>query len=211
MVTRAPARSAQRFDLDHARQEWGRYLAKGIARQPVGDRAIVICDVEVTAEGDLFLLYTAGKYPTDDNLRAENYFADRDWKVEVKDDLGTFYEWQPDLWASNQHMGPGAPAGYVLNGERLEGDWWIPAVPQMPWKPRRFTVTFRVNSVNLHDDPHSPARKADYSQTAIFTLPVAAPATALIPDYMPEMPEGFEFNEEFMRTYHERARAIRFC
>jgi hypothetical protein len=201
-------RTAQRFDLDHGRAEWERYLARGIARQQVGERTIVIRDIQVNAEGDLFFLYTAGKYSTDDNLRAETYFADRDWKVEVKDDLGTFYQWYTDEWASNRHMGPGAPAPFTFNGERLEGDWWIPAAPQMPWKPRRFTITFRANPVNLHDDPHAPARKAEYTATAVFTLSVAAPATALIPDYMAYMPEGSMFNEPFMRASHERSRAF---
>jgi peroxiredoxin len=70
------------------------------------------------------------------------------------------------------------------------------------------TLTFQANPVNLHDDPHAPAPKTDYSATAVFTLPVAAPAAVLAPDYMPYLPMGDMFNAEFMRTSHERARAF---
>jgi hypothetical protein len=74
--------------------------------------------------------------------------------------------------------------------------------------PRQFTLTFRVNPVNLHGDYHGPARKATYTETAVFTLPVAAPATTPIPDYMPYMGLGVMFDEQYMRISHETARAF---
>jgi tetratricopeptide (TPR) repeat protein len=200
-------KTAQILDVDHGRQEWEKRLSHGIARQQVGDRTLVIRDIQVNAEGDLFLLYTAGKY-LGDSLRTNNRMAGRDWNLEVKDDLGTFYEAQSGNWASNPGMPPGFFKGYIFNGERLEGDWWIPAVPQSPWKPRRFTLTFRANPVNLHGNYNDPGRKSVYTETAVFTLPVAAPATELVPDYMPYMASGFDAKGDEIRRSRARARAF---
>jgi tetratricopeptide (TPR) repeat protein len=199
-------RSAQVFDLDHGQQEWGRRLARVIAQQRVGDRTVAIRDIQVNAEGDLFLLYTVGKR-RGDNLNTGNNLAGRDWKIEVKDDLGTAYVWQTDDFASNEGMPDESSKGYVFNGERLEGDWWIPAVPQSPWKPRRFTLTFRVSPINMHGGYHDPERKAVYTETAVFPLPVPGPSTALVPDYMQYMARGFEFQDADLHSRHAKARA----
>lgn len=209
-------KSAEVFDLDRGQQEWGRHLAGEIAQHRVGDRTIVIRDIQVNAEGDLFLLYTAGKCPSDETLAAANSLSSRDWSIEVKDNLGTIYQWQPGNWAYNRHEPPGYPKGYVIHGERVEGDWWIPVAPQSPWLPRQFTLTFHVYPKNLHAGDHVPERrasngpvsKASYTETAVFTLPVAASATALVPDYMPYMGLGLMFDDASMRSSHERARAF---
>jgi outer membrane lipoprotein-sorting protein len=173
-------KSAPVFDRDQGRQEWGRRLASGIAQQRVGGRTLVIRDLQVNAEGDLFLLYTAGKYPGD-NLRTHGTLAGRDWDVKVKDEVGTVYRWQPGNWTSDKSLPPQYRTGWVFNGERLEGDWWVSLKPQIPWKARRITITFRVPPVNRHGAalvPHS------YTETATFTLPVKSPATEVVPDYM---------------------------
>src|SRR5205823_4840962 len=46
-------------NLDVEQRRWRERLARGLAQQAVGDRTIVIRDLQVNAEGDLFLLYSA--------------------------------------------------------------------------------------------------------------------------------------------------------
>ncbi len=192
-------RSAKVFDLDAGREEWRERLARGIASRTVGDRAIVIRDLQVNSEGDVFLLYTAGKY-RGDSFRANNKLAGQDWKLELTDDLGTKYEWHPRVFQPTMAKShPRLPPGYTFDGERLEGDSWTTLVPQTPWRPRRFTLTFQVNPVNLHGAYEDPDKEADYSEKVVFTLPVQRPTTALLPDWMPYMAMGVD-EEDFRRV-----------
>ncbi len=198
-------------DHDKGKEEWRQRLAKGIARQKVGDRTIVIRDLQVNAEGDVFLLYTAGKRPGD-SFRGGQAYAGRDWEISLMDEFGTEYKWSnPTMgfqpMSGNGKADPNSPNGYVFNGERLEGDWWIPSVPQKPWKPRRFTITFQVNPTNLHGDWDGPVLKTNLSETARFTLPVQRPATALVPDYMPYMFMGL-WREEDVRKAEADVRGL---
>jgi outer membrane lipoprotein-sorting protein len=183
-------KSATLFDADEGQAFWERRLAKGIARQHVGDREIVIRDLQVNSEGDVFVLYTAGKYLADERATG-NYLAGRDWKIKLEDEFGTVYLWHGgEYWPTMAKPHPRLPNGYVFNGERIEGDWWTPLEPQSPWKPRKFTLRFLVSPENVHGARDEPRVQAQYTEKAVFTLPVDKPATALIPDYMPYMAHG---------------------
>ncbi|MGV3720653.1 MAG: hypothetical protein ACO1SX_07060, partial [Actinomycetota bacterium] len=180
-------KSARVVFADDLQQEWARRLEPGIVRKQVGDRSLVVRDIQVNAEGDVFLLYTAGKRP-EDNLRTGNWLAGRDWEVELRDELGTRYlrtglEFIPVY----SKLKSSRPNGYTFKGERLEGEWWIPVTPQHPWKARKFTLEFRVSPVNLHGSYTDPPVTATYTETARFTLPVKGPECELVPDYMPLM------------------------
>lgn len=191
-------RSAHVFDSDRGQEEWRQKLAKGIARQRVGDRSIVIRDLQVNAEGNVFLLFTAGKYLSDE--------FNSDWRVSIQDDRGTTYQ-RPNAFflptMSRPH--PGLPNGYVFGKERLEGDWWTPIEPQRPWQPRRFTVIYHVNSRNVHGSLPEQ-RTLDYAVTASFTIPVQRPACSVVPDYMPYMATGLYPEIDVLRA-NARARA----
>src|SRR5439155_14183744 len=82
---------------------------------------------------------------------------------------------------------------------------WIPLVPQSPWKPRRFTLTFHVSPVSLHSGRKEPEVAATYDKTATFTLSASRPSTSLVPDYMPYMADPIREND--LLRYRALARA----
>jgi hypothetical protein len=92
-------KSAPVVDLERGRQDWEQRLAKGIARKNVGDRTLVIRDLQVNAEGDVFLLYTAGAVPGDQW---------GDWTVDLADEAGRRYQpgetFQP-FWRDGSQRG----------------------------------------------------------------------------------------------------------
>jgi peroxiredoxin len=182
-------KSARLFDVDAGRRLWGRRLAKGIARRRVGDRAVVIRDLQVNAAGDVFLLYTAGRRSGD---------RWQDWSVDLKDELGTRYMpgegFQPYV--------EGGPEsgwhGFVFQGAKLEGGWWVPAEPQSPWRPRRFTLTFHVQPITHHGKDPMPNER--FSASTAFTLGVERPAAPLLPEYIPYMGLGGLQPRDLMRS-----------
>jgi hypothetical protein len=189
-------------DRDEGRQHWQDHLRRGIARQSGADgRNIVLRDFQVNRDGDVFLLYTAGKQ-FGDRFYAGNDRAGRDWRVEVTDELGNAYV---PHWNVNYPLPPSEtpPAHWIYDGERLEGDAWTPEKRQpMPWRPRRFTITFRYTAKNLHgtDDFGTPER----TETSTFTLPVAQPTTELIPDFTAYL-DG-DLDEKALRGFQASAR-----
>jgi outer membrane lipoprotein-sorting protein len=187
-------RSAVFVDREHARRSWERRLRPGIARRRVGDRTIVIRDLQVNAVGDVFLLYTAGALPGD---------VWPDWSIDLTDEFGRRYlageGFQPWVQVGR---GPGGEE-YLFAGQELEGAWWVPVVPQSPWTARRFTVTFHVQPVIHHG--REPAAVENYSASTSFTLRVGRPATALVPLYMPQM--AVRLDEREVKSWRARARA----
>jgi WD40 repeat protein/outer membrane lipoprotein-sorting protein len=204
-------KTARLFDYDNGKEEWRKRLATGIASRKVGERTIVIRDFQVNDEGDVFMLYTAGKRP-DDSFRATGQgYAGKDWKISLTDEFGTHYEsatpqtsFQP--MSGNGVASVGHPDGYTFEGERLEGDCWIPLSPQSHKKPRRFTVTFNINRKNLHGQWEGPELKANLSETVKFTFPVDRPTTAVVPDYMPYMFIGVQ--EERLQSARAEVRGL---
>src|SRR5205085_10005525 len=167
-------KTTRRVEVEAEQRQWGARLGRGLARRSFGDRTIVLRDLQVNAAGDLFLLYTIGKFPGD---------TTRDWSVEVADDLGTHY--RPSgylLQPFAQAQPPQLPNGYVFNGEKPEGDWWVPLEAVRAWKPRRFKVTFHVALTNSRGQDHAapPARPVGVA----FTIRLERPESALVPAYM---------------------------
>jgi outer membrane lipoprotein-sorting protein len=185
--------SARVTEVARSRQEWERHLASGIGQVRLGDRTIVIADLQVNAEGDVFVLYTPEKDPG----------YGRDWSMELADDLGTRYLARDPLRPSLMSRDPRLPYGYTLRGAEFQGDWWVPATPQRPWKPRRITLTFRLSPTTLGQAGTAPEKGP--AASASFTLDVDRPATALVPEYAVFMSE---FLDEMGVRYGEaRARA----
>lgn len=170
--------TARVLDRDAERQRWERRLAKGIARHLVGKRTIVIRDLQVNAAGDVFLLYTAGRYAGDNG---------QDWSLDLTDSLGTRY-WNGGLFQPFMEGSrlPGG-AGLILNGEKLEGCWWVPGPRQAPWKPRRLTATFRIALLTHHRPDLGEPPVQGRGATASFTLAVSRPTASIVPGYMPYM------------------------
>lgn len=182
-------KSARLLDVDAGRQLWERRLAKGIARRRVGDRTVVIRDLQVNAAGDVFLLYTAGSRTGD---------RWQDWSIDLKDERGTRYlpgeAFQPYV--------EGGPEtgwhGFVFQGAKLEGGWWVPVAPQSSWKPRRFTLTFHVQPIAHHGK--DPVPDENFSASSSFILIVERHAAPLLPDYMPYMATGGLQPSDLMRS-----------
>lgn len=198
-------KSVKIFDYEKGKEQLHRRLAKGIAQRKVGDRTIAIRDLQVNAKGHVFLLYTAGRKDQGNNyakFNAEVRYDGRDWDLNVTDQFGTEYvrAWKalrPSFDSISTTRNP-PPNEHVYGGEKLDGDWLIPLKLQRAWKPRRFTITFRVPPVNQHgirgvrDTPktfHWP-NFADKTKTVSFTFWVQKPSVSSIPDYMPYMAEG---------------------
>jgi hypothetical protein len=187
--------STRVIDFDADRKRWQERLSRGIARQRVGDRTIVVRDIQVCAEGDIFVLYTAGKYPNDKGW---------DYTKELADDRSTGYRnggmFQPYMAGFRARSGP----GYVFDGEKLEGYWWVPAKPKPFSWPRSFTLTFHVAPVNRHGNLRDePPREEELTEQAMFHLTVEQPTPTLLPEYMPYM--AYDVDEWELR----RARAYR--
>lgn len=188
--------SARIFDQDKGKAAWQQKLARGIEARQVGGRTIVMRDIQVNADGHVFLLYTAGRKYLGRDLaesEAKQLYEGQDWSVDIADALGTKYTkagetFQP-VSEGDYRMPSPPPNGYVFKGERLEGEWYIPLVPQHSWQPRSFTVTFHVSPVKLQGKLWKTAVK-NFSQTAVFKVKVSRPASTSIPDYMPYMSMG---------------------
>jgi tetratricopeptide (TPR) repeat protein len=155
----------------------------------------VIRDLQVNAEGDVFLLYTAGAFPGD---------VWPDWSIELTDEFGTRYLAGENAFQPYQGGGRPGGEGYVFDGEKLVGAWWVPVVPQRSWKARRFRITFHVQPVIHHG--RDPAAVENYSASADFALRVGRPGSALVPLYMPYMAERLD--ERAVRSWGARARAV---
>jgi hypothetical protein len=167
-------------DLDAGRRRWSQRLAKGIARRRVEQRPIVIRDLKVNGEDDVFVLYTASKFPGG---------VYGDWEVDLTDEFGTRYlpgsDFQPyagtDTPISNHW------AGYRFDGEKLKGRWWAPLTSQRRGNMRRFTLTFHVVPINhryihLKRQGKPLPENADYSIRTAFRFRVDRPTAELLPE-----------------------------
>jgi hypothetical protein len=121
----------------------------------------------------------------------------------VTDEFGTVYLWQGRYgnWAWNLDASSPHRQGWAIDGERLEGDWWVALEPQVPWKPRQITVTFRVPPANLHGTARV---KKPYMETATLTLPLEHPTAALLPDYMTHVAVGLQERDVPIARAHAR-------
>jgi outer membrane lipoprotein-sorting protein len=185
--------STARFvDAEKGKEEWRRRLAKGIASRKIGERTVVVRDLQVNEDGHVFLLYTAGRKFYGDKFAEfdkAGWIDASDWRVRLTDNRGTEYVpssliFQP----TTESMGklPRSPFNnLVFNGEKLEGMWWVPVQPQRPWKPRRFTVTFHIPQTPWRAVHKKDAWTEAPRMTVTFPIRVSRPASAFVPDYMP--------------------------
>jgi outer membrane lipoprotein-sorting protein/tetratricopeptide (TPR) repeat protein len=202
-------KSARVVDIDNGQETWKARLSKGIARQRIGGREIVIRDLQVNAQGDLFMLYTAGQRLED--LSAPGKMYRRDWEVEVKDERGTVYTGRSQIMTDSQ-VPPKYRTGWVFNGEQWEGDWWVSLHPQEPWRPRRILVTFRIPAAN---EQKPASGKEPASNRATFAIDLQRPECAVVPDYMTNLFDGVQEREVPIRRatargfyYHHEQRDL---
>jgi outer membrane lipoprotein-sorting protein len=183
-------KTARVIDLDHGKRDWQQRLAAGVASRRVADRTIIVRDLQVNEQGDVFLLYTADKFPDDI----------KDWNVSISDEHGTRYLPHQDMFqpftqfaSADGPTRPGMWQGYMFGGVKLEGNWWTPAEPQTSSTSHHLILTFHVAPKNEHGgwtemwkDGHSHPLPA-LSETLALTLETDRPGCVLTPDYMPYM------------------------
>lgn len=178
-------------------------LARGLVKKRVGERTIAIRELQVNRNGDVWVLYTAGKRlgkTTGDGFRSGNWFAGRDWKVFLTDSLGTRYHYvrQPLQWSMVQPV--------AVQGQRLEGDWWVPATAPEPgrsWKPRTFFLNFEVNPKNLHGT-FKQTFPDDYSARAQFQIPIDEAENAVVPSLAQSISPGLSEENIVKQESQER-------
>lgn len=178
-------------------------LSRIVAKRKAGARTLIVRDFQANARGDVFLLYTAGKWAMDGFSDGENFLPGRDWKVLLSDDKGTKYHWMGKR-GNVLPVGEAPPIG----GQRLEADWWLPDTPQMPFTPRTYTLTFKLNPKNLHgpyrENKDTPDFPADYSLVRTFHLPLERAASRLLPSYAAELFIGLDEKELLKAEANER-------
>jgi outer membrane lipoprotein-sorting protein len=155
--------------VDEAAEEnvWRKRLATPIAEARAGHRRIHLRDLSVTPEGDVFVLYT-------DGANAER--NETGVSVFLKDDRGTNYlqswQFQPYVWSPVERM----RTGFVLNGERLQGAWFIPVTPETGrWQPRRFTLIFGDGKTAVIERTVTATTKGDLPEHIRYTARWASP------------------------------------
>ncbi|MBV9848513.1 MAG: hypothetical protein JO250_02380 [Armatimonadetes bacterium] len=172
-------RTARVRDIDASVRALHQRWINGIARQRAGDRTVVIRDLQVNAEGDVFLLYTAGHYPGD--------WQD-DVIININDDAGNHYNRGREIGTHFR----GNKAGLVFNGEQLEGICTI--APVLGRQVHQLTIKFDCTPVPRHGIRDMPVPGVRYELlgrnpvTAVFTLPIHERIPSDLPDYMPYMP-----------------------
>jgi hypothetical protein len=160
------------IDVDMLRARWSRQLARAVRVRGRGERSFALRDFQVNREGAVFVLYTQHRRT-----------SRRDWSLELRDDRGTRYLPAGDpVYAPGSVDANGRPLGLWAAGLPVQGEWWVPLVPQSPWRPRRFTVAFR-RTLDSATDPRTKRGMA----FAEFKVSVAAPTIEVAPEYFPAM------------------------
>jgi hypothetical protein len=186
------SKTATFFNKDEGKRIWGERLSHPIASKKVGDRTLAVRDVQVNEAGDVFVLYTAGNKPgLPSNVSVEEATQsgnNLDWRLRLTDDLGTRYianhSWTFLPVMDRQH--PSLPNGYLFNGEKLEGAWFVTEKSLNGRRPRQLTVTFYVQPIIKGGEPPLDGAKLKTD----FTLPVSPTTPVLIPEWMPYMALG---------------------
>ena len=168
-------KDVQMIDVAAEQKRWLQMSGREIGRVQTGDGTVIIHDLQVSAEGDVFLLTSGGGFGGADVM----YITHKDGTrtaitrpspLELTDDQGTRYLPQFNF-------------GGQPNVQR-----WTPLTPTpRPWQARRFTIKFR--SGKFFTDPAHP------KATASWTLVVSRPEAAVMPDYLPNVNPGLYWNE----------------
>ncbi len=196
-------RTAKVLNLDTGIEVLEQKWAQGITRQHVGERTIVIRDLEVNPEGDVFLLYTAGHYPgdfqddvdvsVDDDVdiasnaaslaKAEAHLRPGQHTIRIVESIG---------YVRGAEIGPEGPSGthFVYNGEKLEGMCYAHNTPLTG--PLHLTVTFTCTPVPRHGIITRVPGKVYTTMgrdavTAVFKFTIRRRIPTDLPAYMPYM------------------------
>ncbi|HEX8465138.1 MAG TPA: WD40 repeat domain-containing protein [Abditibacterium sp.] len=196
------ARTAKFIDLGRRDADLKTKMAGGLAKKRVGERIVAIRELQVNRNGDVFLLYTAGKRlgkTTGDGFRSNNWFAGRDWKVFLTDSLGTRYHYMRNDFQFSLYP-------VEVQGQRLEGDWWVPATATQPgqkWKPRTFFLNFEMSPKNLHGT-FKQTFQINYSARARFEIPVDEAENSVMPSLAQSLQTGLSEESIVKQASEER-------
>jgi outer membrane lipoprotein-sorting protein len=185
---RGVSKTATFFNRDEGKRLWGEKLAKGIAKRRLGSRTVVLRDVQVNDDGDVFILYTAGS-PVDPWAG----FAFNVGSIGVTDNLGTRYITTDCSLSPVEFSSSAPPKGYVFERAMLEGVWFAPLEP-MKKRARSLTITFATPKVR---------------RPAVFVFPLRSPTVSVVPEWMPYMGYGPRRDWE-IAFYQAKARAQQF-
>lgn len=174
---------------------WSRELNKSLANFDSGtfgrNPKIVIRNVQVSEQGDVFLLYTG-------DLNQDG--------VTVTDNLGNEYVRCEGFQAQGYRMDQGTSKitpdkGILVDGQKLTGGWWTPLIkPHGDWHAR--TLKFSLARTGYKVDPEMIRRlpkgaRVKFSemtpvviQIGEWPVKLTAPTCGEIPDYMPYMGMG---------------------
>ncbi len=138
-----------------------------LAAKKIGDRIVRIYDVRVSARGDVFVLYTAGKRPDDALVIAKDGVArvmdssirTQDWWIELLDADGKVLHPQSTVhlpfrgnWGVDTAI---VPERIAPNGEKFEAVCFA-RVPDV--HDRLYTIVVRVSPTNEHTYTSPPMR-----------------------------------------------------
>ncbi|MFN3650582.1 MAG: hypothetical protein ACK47B_13480 [Armatimonadota bacterium] len=186
--------STRYVDLAARRREWQQRVRTVRARGRIPDREFAVRDLQLNPDGDVFLLYTVSRSGD----------PERDWSVELRDDLGTPYLPPVPRWPYRAARDPSAPHEEDLGIPDLHASWWVIPQPQPRRAPRELILTFRAQ-------PPLPADEGAPWQVTL-RFPVARPAAAAAPDYLPllALAPGGEEPEWTIREWAAATRAHHF-
>ena len=157
------------YELDKFGEEMGKRFEKPIAVQKFATRTIALRDVQVNAEGDVFVLFTDGSKPEGKPYKDESVL-DNPTDSLKREYARTMGGMMPFMRVSN-----GKDRGLTIGGEIIDGACSTLAKPLVgAWQPR--TIEF---SVHFNEQVGSKY----YTRFARFSVPIARPKTALLPDY----------------------------
>ena len=164
--------SAKIYEQDRFGEEAGRRFAKPLAVQKFASRTIALRDLQVNAEGDVFVLFT-------DGARPEKPHAEASVLGELTDSRGTRYAGTMGAMEPFMEVSNGKDRGLTVGGEVVHGACFTHAMPLgQPWKPRSFQVQVHFNEL---------VGKKYYTRYAKFSVSVTRPKAPLLPDYAPAL------------------------
>jgi hypothetical protein len=165
-------------------QQWLDKVKKGVAYTQTPDgRKLVIRDFQMNAQGDIFLLYTAGKRPGD-TTSAKSPLHNNSGELILthpsnKDFQYSEYKRYPQQLLKTD---PAHPEQNVIDGELLEMALWIPLKPQ-PWpQPPHRTNTQAVLPPRLFYPGFSI--RSGSSTSPSFNLTPTQLTKGNLPDYL---------------------------
>jgi len=140
-----PPERATVVDNQKLKEEWQQRFDQGIARQTVAGREVVLRDFQVTAVGDVYVIWTEGT--VDPHLAAEHYDS------HLTDSLGTHY------FHSYGFQAWGKPSGWFVPVEPPAGRpaWYELTVVTQKRDEVRFRITHPMLSASA--DPTYPTFK----------------------------------------------------